>query len=190
MSMNWSLIMDVVVAGLLVATIVYAMQLSRRLATLKNDRNHLQELIKGLQKATDQAESAVGNLKTGSADAGKSLHQAIERADLLKADLAFIAERAEATADRLESLLKTQREATTAAAPISIDSRARRADKVEVEAASAQSRLATLLKQADSGAPPRPTVVPSRPAAVEAGDRNVVQSRAERDLMRALETRR
>ncbi|HVJ51086.1 MAG TPA: DUF6468 domain-containing protein [Aliidongia sp.] len=211
--MSWPLIMDVVVAGLLVATIAFALQLSRRLAMLKNDRTHLQDLVKGLQKATMQAEDAVGGLKASTADAGKSLHQSIERADLLKADLAFITEKAEAAADRLEAALRMQRDA--APAPISIPvepsprPRPRAEKQPEAETAGMHSRLASLLKQADSGAArpepmnepvrgrpaaeapmPRPTVVPPRPAAVEPDERAAVQSRAERDLMRALETRR
>jgi hypothetical protein len=209
MSMNWALIMDVVVAVLLIATIAYAAQLSRRLATLKDDRNHLQELIKGLQKATHQAETAVGGLKAGAADAGKSLQHSIERGELLKADLAFLAERAEAAADRLEATLKTQRDAAPSMPSITVEPRPRRAEKPDTEASTMQSRLATLLKHADAGsaaprsepvgepmrsraAPepaPRPKIVPPRPAAVEP-ERASVQSRAERDLLRALETRR
>ena len=210
MSMSWPLIMDIIVAALLVATIAYAIQLSRRLAVLKDDRNHLQELIKGLQKATHQAEEAVGGLKAGAADAGRSLHQSVERAELLKSDLAFITERAEAAADRLETLLKTQREAMPAMAPIAVEPRPRRAEKQDADAGATQSRLATLLKHADAGnagpraeqahepmrsrsAPAsaaRPAIVPPRPAAVEPVERASVQSRAERDLLRALETRR
>src|SRR5271165_6433538 len=104
--MIWPLILDVVVAALLVATIAYAVQLSRRLAVLREDRAQLQEMIKGLQRATEQAEDAVGGLRLGAADAGRSLHDAVERAQALKADLIFITEKADAAADRLEAALK------------------------------------------------------------------------------------
>ncbi len=227
--MNLPMILDIVVICLLVATIIYAMQLSRRLTLLKADRNQLQELIKGLQKSTRQAEEAVGGLKAGAADAGRTLHQATERGELLKADLAFITERAESVADRLEALLKKERDAASAPSivapsilanappaptPISVEPRPRRAEKAEPDAAAGHSRLATLLKHADAAnAVPRPELVketarnrvaaapapvePSRPAIVPpaddfpAGDRGGnVQTRTERDLLRALEARR
>ena len=56
--MIWTLLLDLTVASLLIATIVYAVRLSRRLSALREDRAQLQDMIKGLQKATQQAEDA------------------------------------------------------------------------------------------------------------------------------------
>ncbi|MGB8840103.1 MAG: hypothetical protein WCC64_03435, partial [Aliidongia sp.] len=65
------------------------------------------------------------------------------------------------------------------------------------DAKGAQSRLASLLKQADSPPAPRPVPRAAPPAAAEpatpppeTAERPVPQSRAERDLLRALEGRR
>jgi hypothetical protein len=197
--MIWPVILDVVVAALLVATIVYAVQLSRRLSVLREDRAQLQEMIKGLQKATEQADEAVGGLRLSAADAGKTLHDAVERAQGLKADLIFITEKANIAADRLEAALKAQREAVPpAAAPASPQpAEPRRRPRVEMEpvaadAKGAQSRLSSLLKQADAAPAPRPAppVAPApAPEPVEA-ERTTPQSRSERELLRALEGRR
>jgi chromosome segregation ATPase len=190
--MPWSQLLDVVVAGLLVATIAYAVRLSRRLAVLREDRQQLQDMIKGLQKATQQAEEAVGGLRLGAADAGKGLHDIVERAQGLKADLLFITEKADSAADRLEVVLKTQREtASPAETPPAAREPRRRAnpdlDAAAADAKGAQSRLASLLKQADNTPTPRPAPRPASPAEAE---RATLQSRAERDLQRALDGRR
>lgn len=197
--MIWQLILDLVVAGLLVATIVYAVRLNRRLAALREDRAQLQDMIKGLQKATGQAEEAVGGLRLSAADAGKTLHDAVERAQGLKADLIFITEKANVAADRLEAALRAQRDAAPPAAvsPPPQAAEPRRRPRVEMEPAAAdakgaQSRLASLLKQADAAPPSRPAapVAPAPAPEPAEAERPAPQSRAERDLLRALEGRR
>jgi Domain of unknown function (DUF6468) len=190
----WPLLLDLLVAALLVATIVYAVRLNKRLAVLRDDRAQLQEMIKGLQKATGQAEEAVGGLRLGAADAGRALHDVVERAQSLKSDLMFITEKADGAADRLEAVLKAQREAPPATPPAAqampAEAVRRRppprvdAEGVAADAKGAQSRLSSLLKQAES--PPRPAA----PPAAEEPERAAPQSRAERDLLRALEGRR
>jgi hypothetical protein len=192
----WPLLLDLLVAALLVATIVYAVRLNKRLAVLRDDRAQLQEMIKGLQKATGQAEEAVGGLRLGAADAGRALHDVVERAQSLKSDLMFITEKADGAADRLEAVLKAQREAPpaapSAAQAMPAEAVRRRPpprvdpDGVAADAKGAQSRLSSLLKQAES--PPRPAAPP--PPAAEEPERAAPQSRAERDLLRALEGRR
>jgi hypothetical protein len=183
--MAWSLIMDVIVAALLAATIVYAIQLSRRLSVLRDDRHHLQELIKGLQKATHQAEEAVGGLRMNASDAGRALQDSVERATALKADLIFITEKAEAAADRLEAALRVQRDTNVAPpAPAAPDNRRRPRPEVApapLDAAGSHSRLATLLKQAETAAPmsesgrgrtaAEPTSRPATPAPREEAER-------------------
>jgi hypothetical protein len=203
----WPMILDVIVAALLVATIVYAMRLNRRLSVLREDRAQLQDMIKGLQKATQQAEEAVGGLRLGAADAGRALHEVVERAQALRADLMFITEKADTAADRLEAVLKAQRETPAPVeAPLSAqaaaarDPRRRPAGRPELEAVAAdakgsQSRLSSLLKQAEAApvagpsTAPRPAPAPAA-APVDDAERAAPQSRAERDLLRALEGRR
>jgi chromosome segregation ATPase len=196
--MIWTLLLDLTVASLLIATIVYAVRLSRRLSALREDRAQLQDMIKGLQKATQQAEDAVGGLRLGAADAGRALHEVVENARVLKSDLMFITEKADTAADRLEAVLKAQRDAAPAEAPPPVATAAARDPRrrpvpepaAAVDAKGVQSRLSSLLKQAET-APAAPQQRPA-PAAAQAAeaDRSPPQSRAERDLLRALEGRR
>ncbi len=197
----WPLLLDLLVASLLIATIVYAVRLNKRLAVLRDDRAQLQDMIKGLQKATEQADEAVGGLRLSAADAGRSLHDVVERAQSLKSDLMFITEKADGAADRLEAVLKAQREAPVAPAPAAAPQappvERRRQPRVDVDgvaadAKGAQSRLSSLLKQAEAqqAAPPRPAAPPPPAAAAVEEPERAPQSRAERDLLRALEGRR
>ena len=115
----------------------------------------------------------------------------------------FITEKADGAADRLEAVLKAQREAPIApaapsAAAQAAPSEARRrppprvdVDGVAADAKGAQSRLSSLLKQADSARLRRRARRLRRlPPAAEEPERATPQSRAERDLLRALEGRR
>jgi hypothetical protein len=193
--MIWTLSLDVIIAALLVATIVYAVRLNRRLAALREDRQQLQDMIKGLQKATQQADEAVGGLRLGAADAGRTLHEVVERAQGLKADLLFITEKADTAADRLEAVLKMHRDAPVPAENSSAAREPRRRPNAELEPAAAdakgaQSRLASLLKQADAAPASRPASRTAPPTPPEGERAAAPQSRAERDLLRALEGRR
>jgi len=180
--MIWPLLLDVVVAALLVVTIIYAARLNNRLAVLRDDRDRLRELIGGLQNATRQAEDAVRALKLGAAESGQDLQEKMDRCQAMRADLAFLLDRGDKAADRLEASVRLPpREAKRALdepppprAPISEEP--------------GRSRLSQLLRQAsasDTGpSPSAPSAAPSEPPAP------VPKSRSERDLLRALGTRR
>ncbi len=180
----WSLVLDVVVAALLIATIVYAGRLNARLGLLREDRDRLKELIAGLQLSTRQAEDAVRDLKLGAAESGHELQQTIERSTSLKADLAYLVERGETAANRIEAGLKMQRDARepqpAAARPARPAAAARTAAAPDEPPES--HRLSSLLRQA---ALPEPEAKAEPPASADAP-----KSRSERELLRALEARR
>jgi len=183
--MIWPLILDVVVAALLVVTIIYAARLNNRLAVLRDDRDRLRELIGGLQNATRQAEDAVRALKLGAAESGQDLQEKMDRCQAMRADLAFLLDRGDKAADRLEASVRQPSpsrepkrvldEPPPPRAPISEEP--------------GRSRLSQLLRQAsapDAAPPP-----PSAPLAVaDEPPAPLPKSRSERDLLRALGTRR
>jgi hypothetical protein len=181
--MIWPLILDVVVAALLVVTIIYAARLNNRLAVLRDDRDRLRELIGGLQNATRQAEDAVRALKLGAAESGQDLQEKMDRCQAMRADLAFLLDRGDKAADRLEASVRPPParepkrvldEPPPPRAPISEEP--------------GRSRLSQLLRQASG---PDPAPPPSAPlaASVEPPAPSP-KSRSERDLLRALGTRR
>jgi hypothetical protein len=105
-----SLAIDGLVAVLLVATIVYAAILNRRLGTLRDDQEKLQGLVTALNAASTSAEAAVANLRNAADEAGKALQDRIDGGKGLKDDLGFIIDRATQLADRLEHAIRHGRD--------------------------------------------------------------------------------
>jgi hypothetical protein len=214
--MTFSLIMDAVISALLIATICFAIKLNGRLAALRRDSERLQGLIRDLQGASGAAEEAVAGLKLTAGDAGRTLQNTIDGARTLEADLRFITERADETANRLEAGLRMHRDQQAAAPTAPAAAAALTPQQTASADKTNQSRLAMLLKQAEAEVPTgrnEPSLDPRRAKARDAREaaapgpgireprraapqpvepreaETEPQSRAERDLLRALEAR-
>jgi hypothetical protein len=157
--MMLSLFGDAVVALLLIATISYAAVLNQRLSVLRNDRVKLEELVNGLTAAAQRAESGIAGLKEASEDHGQRLAKKIDDARALRDDLTYLVERGGNLADRLEGTIRARRDAPKP--------EPKREPKPELPSRS-EPRL-NIPAAADDGA-----------------GRGLVQSRAERELLRAL----
>ena len=153
------LLLEVVLLGLLAATLFHAVRLERALGMLKRDRSMLESLIGGFNDSTRQAENGVERLREAADGAGRQLARQIDGADALKGDLAFLSERGEKLADRMDALVRHGRVITESP-------RGRQGDPRPVVEARQEERMLTLA------------------AASEPDTR--VRSQAERDLMRAL----
>ena len=105
--MEW--LLEIVLMGLLAATLLQALRLERALGVLKRDRAALDELVRGFNASTRQAEQGVERLRVAADGAGRQVAQRIDAARELKDDLAFLSERAERVADRLELLVRAGR---------------------------------------------------------------------------------
>lgn len=101
MTVNLSLIVDLILVGLLVATIAYAIILNRQIVRLRDSRSELADLIRGLNDATANADAGVRGLRKTAGETGEQLQRAIDKAGALRDELAFILEAGEALADRL-----------------------------------------------------------------------------------------
>lgn len=106
--MTFSLFLDVVVAVLLVATIIYAAMLNRRLAGLRSNKAELEELIRSFGEACARAEAGVRTLRTATEEATR-LQQYLDRSQSLRDDLAYLLDRGSSLADRLEGGVRTAR---------------------------------------------------------------------------------
>jgi hypothetical protein len=115
-TMSYSLILDVVFAGLLVAAMVYMARLNRRLDAMRAAREEFEALVKRFTTATEQAQGNVAAMKAAADSSGKGLQEEIERARGLREDLAFLADRANGLADQLEAAIARSR---PTAAPVS-----------------------------------------------------------------------
>ncbi len=105
-----SLLGDVVVALLLIATIGYSVVLNRRLTSVRADREKFEALIKNLNTASQRAEAAIGNLRTTAEDLGRRLEKRVEEARGLSDDLVYMIERGSGIADKLASQIRSSRD--------------------------------------------------------------------------------
>lgn len=106
---DFTLVFDVVVALLLVATIVYAAVLDRKLAALRGAKTEMEALIKAFSDSTQKAEAGLDELRTHAETTGKTLKKQVQDAGRLESDLKFLVDRGSAIADQLEGLSKTAR---------------------------------------------------------------------------------
>ena len=103
--MGFSLVLEILVAGLLVVTISYTVMLNRRLRTMQQDKQALERLAAKFVESTVRAEESITRLK----NTADELKERIERAQSLRDDLAFLTERGGSAADRLETMVREAR---------------------------------------------------------------------------------
>jgi hypothetical protein len=105
--MEWSL--EIILVVLLGATLFQAMRLERALGVLKRDRASLEQLVVHFNASTHQAESGIQRLRAAADSAGRNIESQLTKSVSLKDDLAFLTERGDRIADRLDGLVRTAR---------------------------------------------------------------------------------
>ncbi len=108
--MTLNIVLDIVVAGLLLATIAYAMLLSRRLGALRNDKQQLEALVSSLDASSQRAEAGIAALKDAAERIGQQLQQRVDQGKGLHGDLSYIIELGGGLADRLEGTMRARRD--------------------------------------------------------------------------------
>src|SRR5689334_135181 len=112
-----SLLGDVVVSLLLIASIGYSIVLNKRLGALRADKSQLETVVRGLHDASVRAESGIAALRAAADQAGRGLQHKIEAAQSLREDLAYMVDRGTGLADRLEGAIRSGRDEARTAAP-------------------------------------------------------------------------
>lgn len=107
--MTLSVALDLVLAVLLVATLVFAVVLNRRLVALRDARAEIQSLMASFARSTEQAGSGLESLRAHAEQQGERLQRTADGAKGLADDLAFLLERGTALADRLDGALGAAR---------------------------------------------------------------------------------
>lgn len=102
-------LLEIVLVGLLAVTLFHAVRLERALGVLKRDRAALEALVAGFNASTRQAESGIERLRAAADGAGQQVVRQIEAARAVQGDLAYLIERGERLADRLDALVRTAR---------------------------------------------------------------------------------
>ncbi len=104
--MEFSLLLDVLLALLLAVTIGYAVVLNRRLANLRADRAELEKVALSFGQAATRAEDSLGKLKENA----EMLQERLAKSQALADDLSFLVDRGGTVADRLEELVRAGRD--------------------------------------------------------------------------------
>ena len=164
--MDYKLVLDVMVAALLLVTIIYAWVLNQRLSQLRRNRDDLAKVVASFNDATARAEAGIPKLRKAAEETGLALQERVEKAQSLRDDLAFMIERADAMADRLEQAVRVAREEIRSPAP---------------------SAMAPASGPVVRTAPPRPAQ-PHPSAPVVEPEPEDERSEAERELLRALQS--
>lgn len=109
--MSFALVLDMLIAVLLIATIVYAVMLNRRLSDLRKDQSELEKLAQSFNDATLRAEESISRLTGSSDEMKRDVQETLSKAETLRDDLSFLIERAGASADKLEDTVRSNRPA-------------------------------------------------------------------------------
>jgi hypothetical protein len=173
------LLLECALVLLLAVTLFHAVRLERALGVLKRDRAVLEDLVAGFNDSTRQAEAGVERLRAATDGAGRQIARQIEQAQRLRDDLAFLSERGERLAERLEGAVRSVRMA---------------GDQVAL-AAGHPPHVAMTSPSAGRGAPHVAAAPPGFAGLAVLADTDgpggqKLRSEAERDLLRALRAAR
>ena len=102
-------VLDVVIAVLLVATIIYAYILDKRLKAIRNGRAELEALSAQFIQATENAQISIENLKKLSAESAEGLDKRVTGAQNLVDELKFLVQRGDTLAEQLSDGISSTR---------------------------------------------------------------------------------
>lgn len=142
-SFSIGLLVELVVGGLLVATIAYCYLLDRRLRTLRDGEGDLRKIVVALDRATTRAQGAITDLRVSCDGLTRDMERDLKKARALADELALMVEAGDHIADRLGSAPKAdaQREPARAASENSY------AEPPEQDDPLAETGLAAALRQ-------------------------------------------
>jgi len=155
--MSPALYLDVLVAVLLAATIIYGSLLNRKLGALRSNKAELDVLIQSFNDACMRAEAGVKMLRTATDEATR-LQQYLARGQMLRDDLAFLIERGTVIADRLEGNVRSARTEARAEAQAQPRPTAAAAESIV-----SSGRTGRATASATAPAPAPEPVAPARP---------------------------
>jgi hypothetical protein len=107
--MTLSIGLDILLVLLLIAVLVYAVILNKRLTQLRANKDELARVISNFNEATIRAESSIPRLKKAADEVRAALEDRIDKAQSLRDDLSFMIERGDSMANRLEGSVRMAR---------------------------------------------------------------------------------
>jgi hypothetical protein len=185
---NAQFLLEGVLVLLLATTLFHAVRLERALGVLKRDRAVLEDLVAGFNESTRAAEAGVERLRAATDGAGRQIARQIEQAQRLRDDLAFLSERGERLAERLEGAVRSARMVGDQSAMSSVSHMSQGSPM----AAQAGRHVASAPAEPCSMAGTMSNGMSSNLAGLADADNSglKLRSEAERDLLRALRAAR
>ncbi|HEY2032325.1 MAG TPA: DUF6468 domain-containing protein [Rhizomicrobium sp.] len=121
--MNLSLIVELGLSALLLATIVYCAILERRLSALRKGQDGLKDTIAKLNDAIVAAGSSMRMLKSTAAGAAETLDERISRGRSIADELSILTSAGERIAERMSDRNTAPRTSNVAQMPASLSAR-------------------------------------------------------------------
>jgi hypothetical protein len=107
-----NLILDIVIVGLLGATVVYCWILNKRIKILQDSKSELAQLLHHFDESTRRASDSIIALQTASKKIGENIQNRIDKANFLLDDLAFMIEKGNKLANQMEASFAVNRART------------------------------------------------------------------------------
>jgi hypothetical protein len=123
LTMNISLIVELGLSGLLLATIIYCAILERRLSALRKGQDGLKDTIAKLNEAIVAAGSSMRMLKSTAAGAAEALDERISRGRSLADELSILTSSGDRIAERMADRSAASRASNVSAMPASLAAR-------------------------------------------------------------------
>lgn len=95
-------ILDIVIAFLLLATVIYCIKLSRKITLIHQGKEELNEFIRDFNDAIVRAEDNIAELKDIGSDTEEKLQEHVQKARYLANDLSFLMDKGEKISSNLE----------------------------------------------------------------------------------------
>jgi hypothetical protein len=142
----WGIFLDIVVCGLLAATVVHAVLLNRRLKHMQSIQADFEAIVHDLNQATGRAESGVYALKAAATELAAKLQRDIDTGQKLQVELSYMVKSGDDIANRLSQNISSARPVNQAAqtakpAPVSAPKPAAAAPKPAAKTAVSPSPL-------------------------------------------------
>src|SRR5580698_9915306 len=112
--MSISLIVEIMLSGLLLATVIYCALLERKLSALRKGQDGLKETIGELNRAIISASVSMRTLRATADDAGKNLQEQISKARAMTDELALLNVSGDRIAQRIVGGAQTTKTTNTA----------------------------------------------------------------------------
>ena len=123
LTLNISLIVEIALSGLLLATIVYCAILERRLSALRKGQDGLKDTIAKLNEAIVAAGSSMRMLKSTATGAAEALDERISRGRSIADELSILTASGDRIAERMSERSSAPRTNNVAQMPASLSAR-------------------------------------------------------------------